>query len=63
MLASRAGVTGHDFSTLAGAELPTVTEQQVSPVSSIHVELQEYHSSSGEGLVNLFHINWIMFKV
>lgn len=48
VLESRAGMTGQEFSTFNGADLPTVTEQPVSPMSSIHVDLHEYRSSSCE---------------
>lgn len=48
MLASKTGATAHDFSTFNGADLPAVTEQPVSPMSSIHVDLHDYRSSSSD---------------
>lgn len=37
-----------EFSTFNGADLPTVTEQPLSPMSSIHVDLHDYRSSSSD---------------
>ncbi|XP_034233213.1 uncharacterized protein LOC117640629 [Thrips palmi] len=48
VLASRAGMTAYEYSTFNGADLPTVTEQPVSPMSSIHVDLHDYGSSSSD---------------
>lgn len=48
VLASKAGMTPNEYSTFNGADLPTVTEQPVSPMSSVHVDLPDYRSSSSD---------------